>query len=388
MLELMEANSPLTMDHMKAGVIWQRAKKGAHPWQALPVPRGAPVVYGPEPTPPTGLIHCYLKPAHDTDEMYVVHVPCNATVSDVLKNLESITHYDSKSMIIVKEGCVLATYEHAAVCNPMAHLLVGDILHLVDVVSSQAAEWSDLWSVSHTTEPLSPGGGSKLASTCDMKYMEMFMDAVKPSLGSQGEMVYGMMDNTSAYITCRGGARNERAGQQPRAVMLVWAEDKIKRELEGVNLLTVRMLLKAEQRTVSAILHKRTSAQTKEVLQAACRRAGLTMTDASLPLQPEQHAQAQDGLRDMMQAMHNQTIITAQIADRLSVSPTNQEFAHLLEVVNKQVEMQQILIEQTERIMLFLNRLNRGPRTTHHPPQKTFFIRWYFWGGGVRIVGT
>ena len=55
--------------------------------------------------------------------------------------------------------------------------------------------------------------------------------------------------------------------------MLVWAEDKIRREIDGLNVLTVRMLLRAEQRTVSAVLHSRSATQTREIMVAAYRRA-------------------------------------------------------------------------------------------------------------------
>ena len=253
------------LDCMKSGVLWQRAKKGHMPWYPLPVPKGPPVVYSPEPTPPAGLIHCYLKPAHDPEQMYVVHVPCTATVADVLNNLEAITKYAASSMAIVKEGSMIATYEHAFVCNPMSFLLVGDKLHCVDVCTAQAADWSDLWSVSHTTDQITPRGGVR-------------------RLACEGmiEETYEVLFLTSRV--CRGGVRADRNVQQPRAVMLLWAEDKIKREVDGVNILTVRMLLKAEQRTVSAILHAKSPAQTKEVLLAAYRSAVLVMrTTSSLP---------------------------------------------------------------------------------------------------------
>ena len=99
----------------------------------------------------------------------------------------------------------------------------------------------------------------------------------------------------TADTTPRGGA-NTRPTQQPCSVMLLWVEDKIKREIPGMNLLTIRMLLKAEQRTVSAILHSRSAAQTKEILIAAYRRAGLSFEHA--PPTPE----AQGDLREMTQS--------------------------------------------------------------------------------------
>ena len=186
--------------------------------------------------------------------------------------------------------------------------------------------------MSHTTDQITPRGGLRRAVWEGMT--EETYEA--PSL---------------ICTACRGGVRADRNVQQPRAVMLLWAEDKIKREVEGVNILTVRMLLKAEQRTVSAILHAKSPAQTKEVLQAAYRRAGLVMHP---PQQEAQRAPSQDGMRDIIQAIHNQTTITSQIAERLGASPTNQDFVPLLELVSSNMNMQQTIIEQTERIMVYL----------------------------------
>ena len=161
--------------------------------------------------------------------MYVVHVGWDSSVADVLKNLEPITHYPATSMLVVKEGVILSTKERAAMCNPVSYLLVGDKLHAADACVEPAIAWSDMWSVTNTAD-----------------------------------------------TTPRGGANNTRATQQPRSVMLLWAEDKVKREIQGLNILTVRMLLKAEQRTVSAILHSRSSTQTGRSL--SLHTEGLVLT--------------------------------------------------------------------------------------------------------------
>ena len=91
-IDKMPENSIMSVDHMKSGVLWQRPSKGLMPWYPLPVPKGLPMVYAPEPTPPSGLTQCFLKPAHDPEELYVVHVPCTTTVADVLKNLARSDH--------------------------------------------------------------------------------------------------------------------------------------------------------------------------------------------------------------------------------------------------------------------------------------------------------
>ena len=100
----------MSASSLRAGVIWQRAKLGTRPRpkEYLPTPKGKPVVLGPHPPQvPPQVLHCHLRPAHDQDEIYVVHVDMNATITDVLKNLEPVTGYPSSSMLIIKEGCVI-----------------------------------------------------------------------------------------------------------------------------------------------------------------------------------------------------------------------------------------------------------------------------------------
>ena len=131
--------------------------------------------------------------------------------------------------------------------------------------------------------------------------------------------------------------------------MLMWAEDKISREVPGLNMLTVRMLLRAEQRTVSAVLHARSATQTREVVNAAYRRAGLCMDNMA--------TQAQENDRvtlDMTTALAQQTYITGQIAGRLNEVPTNQDFIRLLEATQQQSRANDIIVDQIARIMTCL----------------------------------
>ena len=132
----------MTKDSLGAGVLWQWSKRGGVPWpkECLPVPRGLPVVFGPHQQPEAPqVLHCSLKPAHSPEELYVVHLKADATVADVIWNLQPITGYESSSMLLVQEGVVLSRREHAAVCNPLTYLLVGDQLQAADECVAQAA---------------------------------------------------------------------------------------------------------------------------------------------------------------------------------------------------------------------------------------------------------
>ena len=338
-LHLMDRAQGMTQQHMQAAVLWQRCKKGTRPWEPLPVPRGPPISLGPVFEPMREVLHCYLRPAHDPKEIYVVHVHARATVADVLRNLEMTTSYSASSMLLVKEGYVLSTKEHAAVCNPISYLLLGDRLNEADICVQQAVEWSDLWSLSHSSStPTSALPTSSAMTSCQVQIEAQHKDEAR---------------HEEDLLHQRGGVRTTHGAQQPRAVMIAWAEDKIRREIQGVNLLTARMLLKAEQRTVSAILHTRSAAQTREVLHAAFRRAGLDMEPTHVQHAEPQREDNRD-LAHMTQALLNQTTITTQIADRLAAMPTNSDFMQLLEAIYEHVEMQRTVILQTERIMVFL----------------------------------
>ena len=203
-------------------------------------------------------------------------------------------------MLFVKDGKILSTYVLAAATLPAAHLLVGDRLDCVDRCLTHDEPSTVAWSLSDS---------------------------------EGGEMP-------------RGGARPERP-PQPRAAMLVWAEDKVQREVPGLNVLTVRMLLKAEQRTVSAVLHSRSPSQTREVLIAAYRRAGLVMQNTDNP-QPHTEAIVTN---EMTRALTQQTAITAEVADRLAASPINQDFIQLLEATRAHASANDMIISQTTRIM-------------------------------------
>ena len=154
-------NVNISQECIRAAILWQWAKKKCFTplREVLAVPKGPPLVLGPRHEEDKNVLHCYLKTAHLPEEMYVVHVTTDASISDVLKNLEPITQYPSSSMLLVKEGVVISTREHVAVCNPMSYLLVGDHLHAVEICAAQAADWCDLWSLSSTTEGTSRGGG-------------------------------------------------------------------------------------------------------------------------------------------------------------------------------------------------------------------------------------
>ena len=84
-------------------------------------------------------------------------------------------------------------------------------------------------------------------------------------------------DDDEDLTVTRGGAKRPRQQEaiDPRMAMHAWALDKAERETEGVSSATLSMLLKAEFRTIRAVLSTRQTSQTCAVIAAALRRAGL-----------------------------------------------------------------------------------------------------------------
>ena len=320
-------NLPMTIDSLRAAVIWQRAKIGDDPWQdiQMPYPTGPPQTYGPrydgEQSREFPMCACLIKVAHAPEEKYTVHAGVRSTVEDLLHMLEHTTPYRRENMMLVKGGKVLASYMNITCALPVSYLVCGHRMDAVDVCV-----------------PNSPAPSNSLSLSL----------------------------STSIASSPRGGARTARTAQQPRSAMLLWAEDKITREVQGLNMLTVRMLLRAEQRTVSAVLHSRSAIQTREILVAAYRRAGLNIDQG-------RNGDAQDDslrtLDDMRQALLNQTTITSQIATRLEALPTNADFVELLQSVSNHTELQRTLLEQNAMIMTYLRATHEGEESRRSPVQ-------------------
>ena len=308
----------MTQHAFRAAVMWQRAKEGRFPWGVplLPRPKGLPISYGPTPPSTPDRYHCLLRPAHEPEELYCVEVCGHATVRDLLYMLQQATGQPANAMLIVQEGRVLPTYARATSALPISFLVFGHRMDSMDVCVPHDLESQVSWTLSSSTASLDP--------------------------------------------TSRGGARAAATVQQPRSVMIMWAEDKVSREVPGLNTLTVRMLLRAEQRTVSAVLHARSATQTREVMCAAYRRAGLNIDGPAAPANPPDRAH-----QDLATALAQQTIIAGQIADRLAQSPTNNDFIRLLEATQGQARANDILIEQTSRIMTVLAMIKEYVATSH-----------------------
>ena len=78
----------------------------------------------------------------------------------------------------------------------------------------------------------------------------------------------------------RGGAKSSKNRYDPKAWMHAWALDKIQRELPSMSQAQASFLLRAEARTVNAVLNAKSTMQLQEVITAAKRRADIMQGEA------------------------------------------------------------------------------------------------------------
>ena len=123
----------------------------------------------------------------------------------------------------------------------------------------------------------------------------------------------------------RGGAKKipQDKERDPKQRMISWANDKVQEHAPQVMGPTLNMLMRAETRTVTALLNSKNQHQTKEIITAAYRRAGL---DPPFGAPKQSSSQLSSAFEtDFIKAMTNQAIITQQIAEALSEIPKKEK---------------------------------------------------------------
>ena len=137
---------------------------------------------------------------------------------------------------------------------------------------------------------------------------------------------------------------------EQRAQMLVWALDKVAEQAPSVKKETVSMLCRAENRTLMALLNSKSAAQTKQVLQAAYRRAGLknpwaegggeedgannaAVFDPTHLHQMEQ--KFEEHFEGMKMLMANQIATTSNITGAMACLPSMQQHQHLADLLEQ-----------------------------------------------------
>ena len=159
----------------------------------------------------------------------------------------------------------------------------------------------------------------------------------------------------------RGGGRDpKRVMQDPRTAMHYWAMEKIQKDCPGCSTRTFSTLLRAEAKTMGSIMNSRSAAQTKQILTAALKRAGLERyaedllpgsqvagdVDTREHMEPlaDSVKQAQEIMKrqldDLVRAMTTQTSLTGDIAHVLAQKTTVQDIVNIVTLLQQHTASQ------------------------------------------------
>ena len=121
------------------------------------------------------------------------------------------------------------------------------------------------------------------------------------------------------------------SGIEPRTAMISWALDKASREAPQCKLATVRMLCRAEMRTVNALTSTRSHIQTRQVLEAAYRRAELPNLFAE-PSHEEEEEQPQmsRSINNLIDSMTAQTQLMTMLTTTVTALPDGAHYASMM----------------------------------------------------------
>ena len=108
----------------------------------------------------------------------------------------------------------------------------------------------------------------------------------------------------------RAGMPSRTRQPDPKTIMMGWAEQKVRDEASEAQGETISMMMCAEPRTVTAIMHAKSPAQTKQGIAAAFCRAGLP---SPFHPSPQQRQPSDPNLVAITHAITEQTNITADI---------------------------------------------------------------------------
>ena len=172
----------------------------------------------------------------------------------------------------------------------------------------------------------------------------------------------------------RGGMRNRQNVTDPRVAMHAWAFQRVSREFPSINAATLNILLRAEARTVTAVLNSRSTMQLASVIDAALRRAGLPPMQPT-PQQQQENEQDQAQQQDadqqeprtaptteqpaymdlhLQQTLQQQVYLAQQILHTTMQQPTSQDFINLIATMQVQASAQARAVQQLAEVVAAL----------------------------------
>ena len=197
----------------------------------------------------------------------------------------------------------------------------------------------------------------------DMAWYQRGSDKLKPTPKpilprpeGKPQMLGPKMFHDEGAIPRAGMASRSR--QDPKSVMMAWADQKIRDEAPEAQGKTISMIMRAEPRTVTAIMHAKSPSQTREVIIPAFKRAGLPSPFHPIP-QPSPTME----LEPIMKAIAEQTTITDQIAQILAEAPKAKNYEDLVGFMQ---ESQASYIKAVEALATSVARLEHTMTTWEH----------------------
>ena len=126
--------------------------------------------------------------------------------------------------------------------------------------------------------------------------------------------------------------------------MITFAKQNIQKEIPIADDLTTAMILRAQNRTVTAVMKICSVHQTREVLSAAYRRAGLVpsfdvVKEEAGTKGPNEKRMNEESAKHIMEAMTTQTSMLAQVVDLMA----GQAKVDHIEFLKEKMERQKIV---------------------------------------------
>ena len=150
----------------------------------------------------------------------------------------------------------------------------------------------------------------------------------------------------------RGGVRSHRdRGQDPRSSMITWAQQKLEDHAPEFITPVSKLIIKAEGRCATALMHSRSSAQTRQIMVAAYKRHGVPLPHSAQPSADQAQAQGEleKHMSDIYNATTQQTVVTNHVLQMLNQQPSTHDFANLASMVHHNTSAQYAAI-QTLRV--------------------------------------
>ena len=174
---------------------------------------------------------------------------------------------------------------------------------------------------------------------------------IVPNLIEEAHILHEAEEPPMDYHVPRGAGRRNRLNRaDPRTMMLSWAKDKVLEKMPELNPATVHFLLRAENRTVGAILNAKSSIQVKEVIYAAWKRAGLDENGRPPTHESADHRLAQPGgqpipqpsseVSQLLHVVQAQSMEVRQLLAVIQSQPTQQDYIALVATLQQQGDAQ------------------------------------------------